>query len=148
MLITFTKVWICTNIYGPIDITVGIPQQSSSSIFHMAHPPLSSSSSSSSSSSYPVPRDHLTTRRPSEELTLPAAYRALGSLGLLMLIDASGFVPSRRVADASNILINIVIKPAGRQLLGLPSASLSSRLTSSRSVSSNDPTKIYTQNVS
>ena len=29
-----------------------------------------------------------------------------------MLIRASGFVPSCRVADASNILINIVIKPA------------------------------------
>lgn len=41
-----------------------------------------------------------------------------------MLIDASGFVPSRRVADASNILINIVIKPPGRQFTG-PSSPLS-----------------------
>lgn len=80
----------------------------------------SSLSTRSSSFSYPPLRDHLTTRRPSEELTLPAVYRALASPGLLMLIGASGFVPSRRVADASNILINIVIKPASRQLPAFP----------------------------
>lgn len=84
---------------------------------------------------HPVPRDHLTTRRPGEELTLRRAYRALASLGLLMLIDASGFVPSRRVADASNILINIVIKPPGRQFAGPSSPPLPSSLP--RSVSSN-----------